>query len=291
MEIYTRTQKEQERVDEAMRFEKKASAELAKHNQNERLVSSVPGWLLAVQSYLGEAKKSQDLIDFASPKLPEWDVAEQRVINEITRILELPEKIRGSLIVLANNGWYFDFDLLTSDLFEIANAFAENDIENVEAALADYFHSHRIKIREFLINQFPNRRHIFEAAFEAHEHEKYVLSIPVLMTQIDGMCKDKTDASFFIGGNQKKLSKSLAEIVAESYLGLFVAPVEEKTSVRMSFDDREKFLEENLQKEFKEVNRHLVLHGECVDYDTYINSIKMISLAYYLARILTCTPT
>ena len=34
------------------------------------------------------------------------------------------------------------------------------------------------------------------------------------------------------------------------------------------------------------LNRHEVLHGESVDYGTEINSLKAISLLYYIASVL-----
>lgn len=290
VDVYAAALRSYEKIDEAISFERKISDEIAQHDKYKEMAFAVPQWHIEVQKYLNEQDELNDLIDDSSPKLPEWYVAQEKVIDEITRILERPKAIQNSLIVLANNGWYFDFDLVETALFELAEAFDGDDCKNVELALAEYFQSERVRIKDFLIDQFPNRRLILESAFEAHEHEKYVLSIPVLMAQIDGMCKEKTNASFFTGSEQSDLSKSLSTLVKESYLGLFVAPIEEKTTIRMSRADRLKFIENNSQVEFKELNRHLVLHGECIVYGTYLNSLKMISLAYYLVRVLTCSP-
>lgn len=40
---------------------------------------------------------------------------------------------------------------------------------------------------------------------------------------------------------------------------------------------------------FSELNRHMVMHGDSVDYGTKKNSLKAISLLYYVAKALEYT--
>jgi hypothetical protein len=40
-----------------------------------------------------------------------------------------------------------------------------------------------------------------------------------------------------------------------------------------------------------EINRHRILHGKSLDYDTEINSLKMISFANYVAGVFNSWPT
>ena len=47
-------------------------------------------------------------------------------------------------------------------------------------------------IEEALIDSYPHRGHLFQQAFEAHREGKYGLSIPVFLTQADGIFWDQT---------------------------------------------------------------------------------------------------
>ena len=57
-----------------------------------------------------------------------------------------------------------------------------------------------------------------------------------------------------------------------------LSPLAESLSISMSKHER--------PEGFDGLNRHMVLHGESLDYDTRENSLKAISLIGYVGRVL-----
>ncbi len=111
---------------------------------------------------------------------------------------------------------------------------------------------------------FRHRHRLVEKAFQHHRDGAYEASIPIMLAQIDGLCRDVTDKDFFDDG---KKGESLVDdgTLAGLDEGLPVARAWfNKRARRTSWDGRG--------------SRHAVVHGRELAYDTQENSTKALVL-------------
>lgn len=192
---------------------------------------------------------------------------------------ELPPKIQEALLLLAQHGWYLDFNMPVTSLWDIKKAISSGEIDEVEEALIEYFESQLDEIENSFSAQFPHRSHIIASAFNAHRNGEYFLSIPVLLAQTDGICKEMVDQYLFMKKDKKPRTAIFVEqIAADTYEAALLSPLAASTPIGASEHERE--------QGFNLLNRHMVLHGESLDYGSKVNSLKAISLVNYVSQAL-----
>ena len=67
----------------------------------------------------------------------------------------------------------------------------------IDELLIEYFERNLTTIKEFLLEQYPDRRKVLEAGFRAHAAKEYELSVLAFLSQVDGMFKEKLSVDFF----------------------------------------------------------------------------------------------
>lgn len=184
-----------------------------------------------------------------------------------------------ALIKLAELGWYCDPDMPWTALEQCARAIDKGDAEEVVEAVREYFQEQLNAIEKKLITSYPHRKQVLHDAFNAHREGKYNLSVPVFLTQADGMWGEKFSTNLFsYKDRETAVSDDILQIkygLFRSIFSLFLTPVplwKSKSQRDSSFD---------------ELNRHQVLHGEVVNYGTEQNSLKVISFLSCLCWILS----
>jgi hypothetical protein len=262
-----------------------------------------PDWMKALRSNQGGFQSAIDKLQKASESLmPLFDNvrrAQKAVENyllpfegplrkmgeEFTTIAkgfaEYPENVKASLLVMSQHGWYLDLMMGMSEPIRFKKGAEEGRLEAVEAEMVEHFEERFDVIKEELIQHYPRRRAILEEAFQAHKNGQYLISIPALLAQIDGICFDVVNACFFVGGERKKIIAHLTGVASNSIAKAFLAPFEEEMLVAMSKKSR--------PQGFMGLNRHAVLHGESVDYGTKENGLRAISLLNYVSQSLQRT--
>jgi len=192
---------------------------------------------------------------------------------------ELPPKIQEALLLLAAHGWYLDFNMSLPSLWEIKKVISSGEIAEVEGILVEYFESQLEEVEKSISVQFPHRSHIIISAIKAHRIGEYNLSIPVLLAQTDGVCKEMVDQYLFMKKDKKPRTAIYVEqVAADAYKAAILSPLAVSTSINESAGERE--------EGFNLLNRHMVLHGESVDYGSKVNSLKAISLLNYVCQAL-----
>lgn len=193
---------------------------------------------------------------------------------------ELPPRTQEALLLLGYHCWYLDLEMPFPGLWELKNDLSEGNVEEAEQALAEYFDSRLSEIEASIIKRFPKREKIIRSAFNAHRQQEYELSIPVLLAQTDGICKEVAQQYFFRTKNKKPRTAIYVEKIASDTLrAALLSPLAHALPIGASEYER--------PEGFNELNRHMVLHGESLDYGTKINSLKAISLINYVAQVLT----
>lgn len=192
---------------------------------------------------------------------------------------ELPSRTKEALLLLGEHGWFLDLEMPLPALWQLRKALTDGSVEEAEEALIEYFNSRLSEIEQSIIEKYPGRKKIIEAAFNAHHREEYELSIPVLLSQIDGICKDTVKQYLFMKKNKKPRTAIYVEQVAsDTYRKALLSPLSQTLPIGASEHER--------SEDFNELNRHMVLHGESLDYGTKTNSLKAISLINYVAHVL-----
>jgi hypothetical protein len=179
---------------------------------------------------------------------------------------------------LAEHGWYLDFEIPFTELWKLQKAFEEGEIAQAENALIEYYDDQADEIEKYIIDKFPHREHIIRSAFKAHAGGEYNLSIPVFLSQTDGICKEVFDGYLFMKDNKKPCTALyLKKIAADAYKAAIFSPLAVTTSIGASERER--------ADDFTGLNRHMVLHGESLDYGTKTNSLKSLSLLNYVTQV------
>ena len=94
---------------------------------------------------------------------------------------------KEALAKFAELGWYCDPDMSHAALVRCARAIDKGDTDEVVEAFREYFQEQLDVIEEKLTVSYPHRRQVLHDAFNAHRERKYNLSVPVFLTQADGM--------------------------------------------------------------------------------------------------------
>ncbi|NTV09036.1 MAG: hypothetical protein HGA81_10620 [Chlorobium limicola] len=199
----------------------------------------------------------------------------------------LPPKIQEALILLAKHGWFLDLKMSVPFLLELKKGIEKDNLQDSENTLIRFFDDRLDQIESAIIKRCPDREKIINAAISAHRREEYVLSIPVMLAQADGICKEVTSEYFFMKRRNDKKPRTatyVQDVTADTFRAAFLSPLSENLPICMSEKERD--------TEFNELNRHMVLHGESIDYGTKINSLKAISFVNYVAQMLKpdCDP-
>ena len=184
----------------------------------------------------------------------------------------LLEFIRGPARVFAERfNWFPDPEMPLTQFRELAT---QEDLLLVESELTSYVRARLSRYREALCEWHPARDSIMRSAFAAHERGEYTLSVPVVLTQADGICFDLTGKSLF--HRQKELEKTF-EVVAR-FSRLLLQPLAGRLPLTMSAVQR--------NASFNMLNRHQVIHGEVTTYGTDANSLRAISFLFYVGYVL-----
>lgn len=192
---------------------------------------------------------------------------------------ELRPRTKKALILLGNYGWYLDMDLPYSELLQLTDALEAGHVKEAEEALVDYYERRLPDIEKSIIKRFPNRAKIIKSAFNAHRRREYDLSIPVLLIQADGICKEVTNNSFFrSAGKRPRTATYVDHLASDSLVSALLSPLATTLPINVN--------EFHRPAGSCSLNRHLVLHGESLDYGNKNNSLKTISLINYVAHVL-----
>lgn len=193
---------------------------------------------------------------------------------------ELPLKTRETLLLLAQHGWYFDGAFELPKMWELRRLLSVGNITRAEQLLIMHFKERLTDIEAFLCAKFPFRSHLIHSAFSAHRRGEYILSIPVLLAQADGICQETIHRPLFQKDrktNQAATAVFVQQVTTHALMSALLSPLEDRLSIAKSSFER--------KATSTELNRHMVLHGEALDYGNETNGCKAISLLNYIGYI------
>lgn len=197
----------------------------------------------------------------------------------IQSLSELPKRMQIAIIVLGNEGWFFDPNMTLAELHDFQLRIESGKVNEVNSDLIDYYQSSINRIEDNILTLFPSRSPVLTSAFKAHRNGEYNLSVPIFLVQADGICRELIGYHFFKRKNRKPSTTVYAEQFAdETSIAAFLTPLSQLLPISASVYEH--------KEEYEQMNRHLILHGESNDYGTLLNSCKAISLLNYLIEVL-----
>lgn len=180
---------------------------------------------------------------------------------------------------LALKGWYISLDMPFSSLVKAISENWEEQVDELDEIMSEYFRQHSKNIINHIASNFPNREKVIRSAFKAHINGDYDLAIPVFLAQADGICYEIIGIQLYRRQKGKPITTKYADrFSADAFMNALLEPF--RTPLPISASKRERNEVENF------FNRHSILHGESCDYGSEINSLKAISLLNYISQVL-----
>lgn len=200
-----------------------------------------------------------------SESLKEW----------ITQFQESHRLLKHPISILSQHGWYLSPFMTREESIEIANLLSTDHQVEADKKMMLFFKEHERKIEKSICTQFPDREKLIRLAFKAHRRREYELSIPVMIAQADGMCKQLIGTQLFAKNDGVPSTSRFAEqFASDAFLSSILEPLRQTNIVSANTRD--------LPSLVGVLNRHGILHGTILDYASQMNSYKAISLLQYV---------
>ena len=184
---------------------------------------------------------------------------------------------------LADRSWFLSHSVTHGELIQLVRMIENKDDVIIEGVMCGIANRARDTAEQRLVRLFSNRARILKQAFEAHRQDRFALSVPVMLSQAEGIGLDifarkrvfrQRDASEIQRAINAKLS--VFQLSSDEIILTFVSQAYESNRIKQSSSDLEKL---------GYLNRHAVLHGYDVRYATEQNSLRCILLLDFLADL------
>lgn len=185
------------------------------------------------------------------------------------------------LLLIAQYGWFIELDSRLNFPSEVAFELHNENIDCANDLMKNYYSENIERIFEELKQRHSDRTELLNQILLSYRNENYLVMIPCVLAQVDGICFDFTRKKFFI---KEKDNKYLPEISSElekssdNFLSIYLSPLQYQTPIMVREKDKYKFP--------CKLNRHEIIHGVSIDYGSKINSLKVISLLKYISDLL-----
>ena len=200
----------------------------------------------------------------------------EKTVSILRWLEKQPLRDRESLTKLACRGWFLGPRFPVGAIPQLGSS-VEITPDDVDEVVARHVRWHLDDIEAALIGFYPLRSYLFQEAFWAHRDSRYSLSILAFLAQADGIFRERFGKQLFRQGSEGAVRAFSSEVRGrffQAHLHPLTQPIPLWVDSRYLGDD------------FEGLNRHQVLHGMQVDYNTELNSLKAISLLDYLSWML-----
>lgn len=195
------------------------------------------------------------------------------------RINKTLEQLPDDLNILAQHGWYLSMLFTPAETYELARFLEKGHVRKAEKFMDDFLSNYIKLIEESLCSRFPTRIKSIKSGIRAHKRRDYYASIPIFLTQADGICVELTGIKLYSTKQGKpKLSEFVKQLPASDYSSIFLHPLLSQGLITAN---------ENIRSKFPgTINRHEILHGASLNYGTRGNSLRALSWINYIGEIL-----
>lgn len=179
-------------------------------------------------------------------------------------------------LYLISEGWYVSGEVPAGLVLKLADMHDARDFAAIENLLQRFYSQRIQEIEDMLRLNFQDRQRILTAAFAAHRSKAFAVSIPTFLAQADGISQELWEENFFRTARSNRRLFRRSKSYIDSMSPTVRRHLREKGALRADFRSGEPVTR---------LNRHAVLHGTSVDYDTEANSLRCIALLHFLASL------
>ena len=207
------------------------------------------------------------------PYISQLNVVVEKIAKHAQRWQEARKE---DVTVMAENGWYPNWYTFFYS--------PETEPESLDDLMVNHLNEDWEEITAKIIELCPNRAHILENAFALHKSGNFIASIPLFISQADGICCEVLKSFLFTGNQTEEKILELIEndeISANILTNVFLEPFKLKNHHNAGISKHN-----NAAKD-KAPNRNGIIHGHrChLDYGTELNSLKCFSLLSFALYI------
>lgn len=206
---------------------------------------------------------------------------QEEILKVLLEINESFKKISFSLtdfsLVILEDGWFFDYSIPINSHFQ---EIARHDKVIFNLYMETYFEDNIDQIEELTIKRFPQRKEIIRKAIKCHKNGDYELSIPVLISQADGIFREMTSKEFYSKRNNINAENIIAEIKNDNFKEFSIWVLEPLKQTQLISAN---FRESKDNPDF--LHRNPILHGEDNEYANKRNGAKSLSLLNYVVKV------
>lgn len=161
---------------------------------------------------------------------------------------------------------------------------ANQDKDVINNICIEYYKNNMQELIQSICKKYPKRKEILEEACNAHQNKNYYSSIVLFFTQTDGISHDLMKNNFFQRKEWEEEAKKVNDSdiktkIAYCFFKVYFEFEGNAAPIRQSANGRKNW-------KINHLNRHQVLHGEVVNFNTEINSLKAFSLLVALTASL-----
>lgn len=206
------------------------------------------------------------------------------LFDEISKLNSRLENLTDNSLnfnkTFAPHGWIATDDTSVPLIQEALQIYVKENIEAAENFLCNsfddkYFQNHLKRMNAVFV--FKDRYELIQLAYDDHKNKRYHASVPVILSQIDGLVHDIADQSFFEQDKKLGIFNFDSQITGFNH--------ELNTIAKKMNKPRNKTNSNPLQYPY----RNGILHGRDIKYNTRIVSTKcffsLFSLRIWALRI------
>lgn len=202
---------------------------------------------------------------------------------------KLPNDLEQELIKLMNRGWFiWLLDGTMSDFSQKIYALMGKSYEEQDAHMRSYVKANLGAFEAELCKLHPSRESQIQDAFRSHVLEIYYASIPTLLALSEGIGRDLYPEIGIFAKHPKSSPKAghpKTDDIFDSISGLDMFEEAVLKPLRVS-SEVTKSIYSPTEDEKKLLNRHLIIHGNSNSYGSEDNSLKAISLVFFIHKSL-----
>lgn len=245
---------------------------MRRHDEMRRLLGPLDQVIESARRF--EAERQALLRQVLGPTQTTARIFEQirkQVIGPLQALRDLDEKEERLSSILASRGWVMSPSLPVAATHELLRIYDAGGIAQLEAALIVHYDGdqlERLLAGCYDRPSFDRRRDLFQPALDAHRRGEYVLSVPIWLSQIDGIVYDELEVArvFTQARGRRNRAKLERQLGGDNGYGGHMLTGLLTVLEAIGASGREATPEE--------VRRHLILHGLDLEYGAERNSIQ-----------------
>jgi hypothetical protein len=187
------------------------------------------------------------------------------------------------LQILAEHGWFIlgDYTPLAA-IYPLAHLFQSGQDKEAHRQMCGHIRQQLTNIEESLVADYPKRAVIVKRAFDAVRANDYVVSIPLMLMQADGIGREIIAANmpgFSVTSKRPDFKQAIKSFISATE-GDFLYATEifnvVLENIPINVSERDPLLKPGI------LNRNSILHGLDTDYYTELNALRAVSWIGYV---------